>query len=264
MKKTLGRLLSTYLRVVPYRGGKKRLARWLGPYCQGVSLMTTYGFPIFTRFQDSTNRRCFEKRPDRVANFMQSIPEGAAVLDIGANQGAMAILAQRVVGMEGIVLAFEPCAETAARLHANRDLNAADNLVVFQRGIGCQRETLSVGSSDPLHSGAARIGGGEEQVIVSPLFDIPDIESYLGSRPIYGKIDTEGYELEVLRGLEPLLEHGRIRQVIVEIDDVNLGKFGADTATLYYLMEGYGYVPRYGPFEGHYDEVFTSEVKLDD
>jgi len=226
-------------------------------------MITAYGFPIFTRFQDNTNRLCFEGRPDRVVDFIQAIPEGAAVLDIGANQGAISILASRVVGDRGIVLAFEPCKATAARLHANRELNQADNLILFQQGIGSCRQTLTIGSPDPFHSGAAHIGGGHEHVTVSPIMDIPEIQRLLGERPVYAKIDTEGYELEVLRGLEPLLEQGRIRQMIVEINDDHLRRFGADATALYRMMEGYGYVPEYGLQGGHYDEVFTWEKKPD-
>jgi FkbM family methyltransferase len=223
--------------------------------------MTPYDFPIFSRFQDNTNRLCFEDRPNRVVDFIRNLPEGAVLLDIGANQGAMTILASRVVGKRGIVLAFEPCAATAARLNANLELNQADNVAVFQQGIGSESHLLSIGSADPLHSGAACIGGGGQRVMVSPLFDIPEISSYLVSRPVYANVDTEGYELEVLRGLKPLLGEGRIRQIIIEINDAHLRRFGDCAAILYDVMKSYGYVAEQGLQSGHYDEVFTWEGK---
>lgn len=220
--------------------------------------MTTYGFPIYTRFQDNTNRLCFEGRPDRVVDFMKDLPPGATLLDIGANQGAMSILAAQTLEKKGgTVLSFEPSGETASRLEANIALNKAENITVFQCAIGSKKETRSIGSDDPLHSGGAHIDGGSEQINILPIAEIPRIYDYISDGPIFAKIDTEGFELEVLKGLNPLLENGRVKKIIIEIDNNNLDRFNATPSSIYSLLNDYGFNPQHGLELGHYDEVFT-------
>ncbi|EHQ53708.1 hypothetical protein ECTPHS_13642 [Ectothiorhodospira sp. PHS-1] len=85
---------------------------------------------------------------------------------------------------------------------------------------------------------------------------LDDIERFGHFKEIHVKIDTEGYELEVLRGIQELLVAGRVKKLVVEVNDMHLQRFGADSASLYEFLEQFGYLPSMGLQSGHYDEVF--------
>ena len=256
MKKMIALIISEYLKKVPFKRGKKRLARTFGDLCIDVPTTTVYGFPIYSDFKDATNMRCFTHRYDRVVDFLKSIPPGSILLDIGANQGAMAILAAQAVGERGSVLAFEPDPDLCEALTKNRDLNNFNNIKVFEYAIGPEEETAQIGSPDPLHSGASYIGGGGKPIRVAPLIQIPGTAHLLKDQKIYAKIDTEGFEAQVILGLHDLLSKGAIESLVVEVDNENLSRFGASSTGLYNLLLDYGYFPEQGIQEGHYDEVF--------
>jgi len=55
------------------------------------------------------------------------------------------------------------------------------------------------------------------------------------------KIDVEGAELMVLRGLIPWLDEGRRPRIVTEICPQACILLGSSTAEIFSLMEGYGY-----------------------
>jgi hypothetical protein len=74
------------------------------------------------------------------------------------------------------------------------------------------------------------------------------------------KIDTEGFELFTLRGLEPLLQQRQIRQLVVEISPIFLQHHQQTPADIYDLLASHGYRPTVGPLaERQWDELFVSD-----
>ena len=73
---------------------------------------------------------------------------------------------------------------------------------------------------------------------------------------IYVKLDTEGYEMSVLKGMWELFAAGLIRKLIIEIDDVNLNKSGTDSRQVYKFLDQHCFKSTIGLKQGHYDEVF--------
>jgi hypothetical protein len=55
------------------------------------------------------------------------------------------------------------------------------------------------------------------------------------------KIDTEGAEVEVLKGAERWLRSGLIPHIFAEVHEMGLGKMGTTPDELKNLMSGYGY-----------------------
>jgi hypothetical protein len=53
------------------------------------------------------------------------------------------------------------------------------------------------------------------------------------------KIAAGGAEVEVSRGLSPLLERGSVRNIYIEIDELNLKDFGYSVSELYHLFNEY-------------------------
>jgi len=144
-------------------------------------------------------------------------------------------------------------------LQRNLDLNGLDNVTAFPTAVAARTTAVRMSAADPLHSGAARIEAHDAgDVPAAPLAEIAGVETAMANRPVYAKLDTEGYELEVLQGMRPLLEAGRIAALVIEIDDDHLRRFAASASGVYETLARYGYHPRLhdGPAGGHYDEIF--------
>jgi FkbM family methyltransferase len=225
----------------------------------GVPLRTAYGFRMYTRFHDRTNRKAFQGKLGILPAFIRALPPGACLIDIGANLGVITIMAARQVGPHGLVLAFEPVAETCDELLRNLALNNLTNVTAFQLAIAAKPAAVRMTVPDPRHSGAAHIASnGQGDVRAVPLAAVPEVRAAIDRMPVYAKLDTEGYEFEVLKGMRPLLEQQAVVSLVVEIEHGHLRRFGASAAAIYDELARCGYRPRLHaqPAAGHYDEIF--------
>jgi FkbM family methyltransferase len=133
---------------------------------------------------------------------------GTVAIDVGANMGAHSLALSACVGEHGKVVAFEPAAFLVDKLRENLALNHAHNV---------EARTLAVGSVcgparlqwDPneFNIGKGRIDErGNEPIFCSTI----DLELRGLTLPVsLIKIDTEGHELEVLKGAVGLIEEQR-------------------------------------------------------
>ncbi|CAB4243940.1 SAM-dependent methyltransferase [Methylacidimicrobium sp. AP8] len=151
----------------------------------------------------------------------------STLVDVGANRGQFALVARRA-WPEARIYSFEPLAEPCRRF---RKLFAGDSRVrLFPAGIAPERERRTIHLSRkedsssllPIGAQAEFFPGTEEagrvDVEVGPLgewLSAKEIES-----PAFLKIDVQGFEAEVLRGCEGLLE--RFAYVYVEASFVEL------------------------------------------
>jgi len=137
--------------------------------------------------------------------------QNTVAVDVGANLGMHTLVLSDCV-MRGTVFSFEPRRSVYARLIDNLNVNGITNVVASDKALGD-----SVGESR-LHSeqndfniGKARMGDQGNQVV-----DVTTLDHALQDPPSTVsliKIDTEGCELQVLRGAASVMaEH---RPVIV-------------------------------------------------
>ncbi len=125
-------------------------------------------------------------------------------IDIGANRGIYTILAGTQYGFRTIY-AFEPNKEMFSVLKKNTELNSLESSThLYEIAVGSEtsNHTLSV---DPMHMGGGKITTTEHknniimEIKTAPLDSI--LEASTLSKVNFIKIDTEGYEKEVLSGM---------------------------------------------------------------
>lgn len=149
------------------------------------------------------------------------LQEGDVFYDIGSNIGFFSLVAARLVGA-GRVYAFEPVIWNASCIRTNADLNRLDNICVICAAVG--RET---GTTDLLltrHPGGATIARDEQpsDVLCHTPVPVVAIDDLVASEriqpPSVVKIDVEGAELDVLRGMQATMAaHGPA--IVCELDD---------------------------------------------
>lgn len=146
-----------------------------------------------------------------VIDFLR--PDGVFV-DVGANCGYYSLLASKLVGPEGKVYSFEPSSYAMERLRANLEANHVRNIVLSTMALGkvtTRRRFYTSTDNDGTNSFIAVDRRRVETVEVSTLDSIID-EPHVD----LVKIDVEGAECDVLRGMTRLLKQGRISMLIVE------------------------------------------------
>ncbi len=147
---------------------------------------------------------------------------GDVVFDIGANVGFFSIICARLTGPSGRVFAFEPVAANAELIRRNAGLNEFGNISVVEQAVSDRTGTgelvlaeysggaaLSTTTPPPDAAGSIEV----ELITIDAAVDDGHIPP-----PDVVKIDVEGVEIEVLRGMTDTMR--RDRPIIVcEIDD---------------------------------------------
>jgi FkbM family methyltransferase len=141
--------------------------------------------------------------------LVRSLCAGDHVWDVGANIGYVALVAARIVGPHGHVVAIEPDAGCAAAIRANAALNGLDAIEVLDVAASDRSgaaDLLVV--RDRLWTRLASVGDHalcERRVAVRTVA-LDDVDR---PPPAVVKIDVEGAELDVVAGMTRLLREAR-------------------------------------------------------
>ena len=168
------------------------------------------------RWQQELKRRYFsyqlknhrfhtdEKEYELLENLVQP---SDWVLDIGANIGHYTAKFSRLVGPEGRVIAFEPVADTFELLAANVALLEDRNVTLVNAAasataklVGMDIPKFSTGLSN-YYMAQVSEDAADTRVLCLPVDSLQ-----LPHAIRLAKIDAEGHELEVLRGMRGVLE----------------------------------------------------------
>lgn len=141
-----------------------------------------------------------------LAFISRFIKNGDVVIDIGANIGTHTIALARMVGDSGFVYSFEPQPDVFSVLAENISENRISNVKAFNSGAGARREKMycePINYDKKTNIGAASLkddGRGDDLPV--DVFPIDDLKLASCS---FVKIDAEGMEVDVLAGLEGVI-----------------------------------------------------------
>ena len=175
--------------------------------------------------------------PAQTALFCKVVKPGDVVYDIGAHFGYYALLASKLVGTEGRVLAFEPSPPNLARLYRHIELNRCSNVQVLELAVS-DREG-SAHFETRTGSGLGHLApDGPVEVKVTRL---DALQGY--PLPNVMKIDVEGAEVGVLQGATSLLAAAK-PTIFLSLHADDLKKACLE------ILAGYGYTFQdIGPLE---------------
>lgn len=146
-----------------------------------------------------------------------TIEAGDTVWDIGANIGHYTAKFGEAVGPQGRVVAFEPFPASLERLRAaTRELEMVQ---IVPAAMGSAEGTMQMAVGGDAIGATNRVveTGGTADATVEMLTGDLVIERALATSPQVIKIDTEGFELDVLTGMTGLLHDSTVSAVFVEV-----------------------------------------------
>jgi FkbM family methyltransferase len=244
-----GRILASVLRLVPRLfplKGWTIVTERLHPYVvdgtTDVVHRTRDGLDLHLDLHDYIQRGIFYEawETPELAFARAILRPGDIMFDIGANVGIFTLVGARMVGPIGQVHAFEPIPVNFDRLTENVQRNELVNVVLNQAAAGPVDGVTQLGlepdmerTSGKQMSGFFTVGSTRRQVTV-PLVSLDRYAaSNLPDRAIrFIKIDVEGYEPEVLRGMQSLLDAQKVDVMMLEVDVYSLNRHGATVGAI--------------------------------
>jgi FkbM family methyltransferase len=169
---------------------------------------------------------------------------GDTVVDVGANRGEFTLAASRIVGPEGKVICFDPNPTCIDQLEHHLKLNSIDNVTAHRVGLSDEKSHLvlnvPVGFTYYGTFGEPPAAPNGFQTVRANV-DIGD-DLLEGESPSLIKIDVEGFECHVLKGLRKTIERCK-PNIVTEHIDKNLRACGSSSREVEEFMSGLGYSP---------------------
>jgi FkbM family methyltransferase len=187
----------------------------------------------------------YERGTTRV--FKELLRPGMVAVDVGAHVGYYTLLAARQVGPSGTVVAFEPDRRNFRVLRQNVRLNGYRNVRALPMAVSDRRGearlfTSELDSQDhslyelPLVSDR---GVSVETTTLDAFFDARE-----WPRVDFVKIDVEGAEPAVLRGMRGLVERCPEMTLVIECNPFTLSAVGVSRAELVRQLRSLGFSVR--------------------
>ncbi|MFH1228288.1 MAG: FkbM family methyltransferase [Planctomycetota bacterium] len=179
---------------------------------------------------------------------------GDIFIDVGANIGYLSAIGAGLVGKTGQVHSFEPVPEYFQSLNRMANLNQDYRIIANQSAIGETEGTanINVVNTRKWHNIGAHsmVPGIIQKENLSAKIQVPvcRLDNYIEKHSLRNisliKIDVEGFELPVLKGLENFFRSGsQLPQILCEITPSAYPKLGFKVTDLLDYMESAGYLP---------------------
>lgn len=213
----------------------------LEPLLDKINECRGYRFPDYFHFRDKLDVIVTGIEPD-VSNILRTrLRKGMTVLDVGGNVGLISRICSTAVGSTGKVVAFEPDPYTRGFLEYNT--RNCGNVTVSPIALSDENTKAQF----HIHPGS---GTSNSLVEISGAKDVFDVDcmtmdSYLEEnpelKPEFIKIDVEGAELRVLKGMERTISASGGLFLIMEFCPENLANGGVSSADLYSKITDMGF-----------------------
>jgi FkbM family methyltransferase len=175
--------------------------------------------------------------PHISACMLALIERGMTLVDIGANIGVFTLLGSRLVGTNGSVVAIEPAPVNLELLRKSIGYSGAENVFLIPHAVGSEKSVTKLSLSLD-NQGDHRLGvdlPDRHSVDVSVL-RADDALKFLGKPVDFVKIDTQGSETFILRGLEKTLASSPNVRLLIEFWPNGLLQCGSSSEELLYII----------------------------
>ena len=174
-------------------------------------------------------------------------------VDVGANVGFYSIILAKSKNVKSI--AFEPIPSTYLKLEKNVKINSLSNTVIATNiGIGSSIGKLRMSSDlDTVN----HVKLTESECNTDIIVEVCDLDTIFsnGEFPSLVKIDVEGFETEVIGGMNNVLLSDSLKAIIIELNGSG-GRYGYDESLIHQTLLKHSFKPfHYDPFERKLTEL---------
>ncbi|MFN7922254.1 MAG: FkbM family methyltransferase [Bryobacteraceae bacterium] len=169
---------------------------------------------------------------------------GGVCVDVGANIGLHTIEMSALAGDRGKVFAFEPETHNYELLRYNLEANGCGNVQALNFGVSDGEGVAFMRLSD-INFGDHRLATGAEVSPSSPQVKLISLDKALDGVPQgairFIKIDVQGHEMQVIRGMERTLARNPDAILMIEVSPDILPKVGSSASELmgFFVNRGY-------------------------
>ncbi len=182
--------------------------------------------------------------PEQTAWARECLLPGDRFVDVGANFGWYTALASTIVGPTGSVFAFEPSPVAANVITNTITENRLKNVTLIRAAVGdaVGHERIYMPVNDFVHSPSAFHSDPNFVPLQVPLLSLDRYQPFADGRSIkLIKIDVEGYEPNVLRGMQGLVKKGLVKNLFCEFNSGWLKRNATTPAQLFNVITSYGF-----------------------
>jgi FkbM family methyltransferase len=249
MAKSLAKVVSAFAYLIssPLGTFRRKATRiTASEFLQETLLVNTPNGPLsfFTPSRRAliTAKSFLDNEPETL-KWIDAIPLGGVLWDIGANVGEFAVYAGKRGGIR--VLAFEPAPSNYYVLCRNIEINGiAETVDAYCLALGdtTALETLKMANTGVGHSRHSiddrhiPLGEGQKPYGQSVVCISADrfAEEFAAPTPTHIKLDVDGIDDQILVGSNNIMTSGRVQSVLIELED--------DVASrIHSIMDRFGY-----------------------
>jgi FkbM family methyltransferase len=238
-----------WIRYAPLLLGKAWLWRHFHWRLHFFKSRLTFGHLVAGSTEDLIQRHLYYFgvwEPDISAWIRRTLRSGDGFVDIGANIGYYSLLASKLVGTQGVVVAIEPSPPIHSALTRHIKLNRRANIRTIQAAATEIRCNVKLFPGSPENIGKTTTvaqDGDSIEVPGLPMSEVLDENEIRRARII--KIDVEGAELHVLRGLVPLFSGMREDlEIVMEISSNAADDSVKSGEEIFSIMRNHGFTAR--------------------
>lgn len=172
--------------------------------------------------------------------------EGDVFLDLGSNEGYFSILASKIVGNAGRVIAVEPQKSLKSIFEKNIKLNNIQNIEIIQNAVGQESGLKLFPKAFSINTGVASfVNLPRYQFFKKEYVQVITLDSLIDKLNLQTikmlKIDIEGYEYFALISGSQALAKKKIKYIYVDIHIKHLKYLNIDPNQIDELLINFGY-----------------------
>ncbi len=158
----------------------------------------------------------------------KEVNRGDVVIDIGANIGYYTLIFAKLVGEKGKVFAFEPDPTNFQLLKKNVEINGFHNVILEQKALSDNSGKMMLSLNDKNTAGHY-LNFENQDTTNSVEVDILSLDEYFLNKNIdinFIKMDVEGAESNVIKGMPNILKNSKDLKMIVEYNPTAIHHLG--------------------------------------
>jgi FkbM family methyltransferase len=182
--------------------------------------------------------------PAGIKFIKNQLYEGEIFIDIGANVGSYTLVASKLVGRSGRVIAFEPASKSFLRLSKNISMNGLKNVITERKAVLDRNTRTDLYISGNHNLGMSSIFHHDSESGITENVETVTLDDYVEKHEISQvniiKIDIEGSEILALKGMQRILERIHPR-ILIELKEETIIHSGYQAKNIVDFLVNAGY-----------------------